>query len=114
MIQRPEFYSYVVSCRKTAGFPLDMLRFAQAHPATTESAMTIHRLIVAEETGDYRALPDGDVSVHLSTAIPTSGAAFADYVKRWQSFGFKVLIHDHAYDEIGAYDPERVRYYGVR
>ena len=88
MSTRPRTSGYRVSCSRSAIFPLDMLRFSESWPLSTEAAGLIEALVTRDPAVIDR-LPSrvtitlGTINNDLMTMHPT-------IVRRWESFGFKV------------------------
>jgi hypothetical protein len=77
---------YTITAPRSRHFPLDMLRYAESFPATTDDANLIEGLI---ERNTER-LPR-DVVINLRTGIKFNSACFAQACDRWKSFGWRVI-----------------------
>lgn len=114
-MNRAEVYGYRLTGHPTMGFSLDALRLAQAYPAASDDAGLIHRLILAGWTGDYSKFEaQKDVSIGLSSLVPTNTADFAVIVDCWRSYGWEVMVYHHDRDRDIRWDPSDLDAYGLR
>lgn len=72
---------------RCAPFPLPMLRFAEAWPATDDDAMKIERSVI----GHWDQVPDRQ-TIDLYTGQSHAGRIMSE--RRWASFGWQVLEED--------------------
>jgi hypothetical protein len=76
--------SYVVETSKFGEFPMDMLRYDSAEPATPEDAGLIERL------NDYMGPGKEGLPKRVRVTLKTA-SRHAPAVGRWESFGCKVV-----------------------
>jgi hypothetical protein len=76
--------TYVVETSRAGEFPLDMLRYDSAEPATLEDAGLIQRL------NDYMGPGKEGLPKRVRVTLKTA-SRFAPAIGRWESFGCKVV-----------------------
>lgn len=90
-VHRPKLFHYVVTGSR-GHFPLDMLRYAESYPSTTDDANIIETLI----RGDDRSRLPRTVAIRLGTPHEPDGYLFISPTERWASFGWKVITDERA------------------
>lgn len=88
-----QIHSFLVRGGRSNVFPLDMLRYGEAYPASTDDAALIQKSLEGT-LGESR----GPVFVRLCSPIDITGYSFARIVKRWESFGWTVQVQEPAGD----------------
>ena len=90
-MKRPTFLLTFTVTGQSA-FPIDMLRYASAWPATTEDVMTI-----ANSLRSYCADTDGPLSVTLRCYVNAETGIFPE---RWRSFGWFPDVTTFRHDKL--------------
>lgn len=85
-------HTFTVQLRYSAEFPLDMLRYDDAAPATAEDAALID--LMKDIESDRSQLPK-NVAITLRSPVRA-----APHTKRWESFGVLVVETDNPLSEI--------------
>ncbi|UTC28225.1 hypothetical protein GURKE_01940 [Brevundimonas phage vB_BpoS-Gurke] len=80
-------FTYTVELNCCAEFPLDMLRYDDAGAATAEDQALIELM---QDISSDRSQLARDVAITLTTT-----SRHAPHVKRWESFGVKVIESDN-------------------
>jgi len=86
-------FTYAVTAGRTAVFPMDMLRYAESFPATSEAGTAIERTFATD-----REPPAMRPQIELTTYLDPRGMAFYQSASRWASFGWRVLVRNSAGD----------------
>lgn len=115
---RPDAHTYVVELSRSDLFPLDMLRHDESGPATQGDLDLIYRLTMDLYSPNRDALIQA-LPKMVRVKLVTTDRLRSPNVKRWNSFGIKVVESDNPYTELLSYDaakdttPLRVTYEGT-
>jgi hypothetical protein len=83
-----EIHMAKIVVRGRGPFPIDMLRFAEAWPADSESVARIHNSIGREVIGEHASV--GDVTLYGGRNFVTQ-----HLLERWESFGWHAYVIEH-------------------